>query len=88
MSSKLLSIKLQKDILRALSIFHPHPMTTRQYLSCFDDVDEFRMLANIEELIRQGLVHQEALRCCDGEQFLCLGRLKLESKGYDLASAE
>ncbi|AZI53388.1 hypothetical protein [Pantoea agglomerans] len=88
MSSKLLSIKLQKDILRALSIFHPHPMTTRQYLSCFDDVDEFRMLANIEELIRQGLVHQEALRCCDGEQFLCLGRLKLESKGYDLASSE
>ncbi|WP_191938354.1 hypothetical protein IFU37_014660 [Pantoea agglomerans] len=88
MSNKLLSVKLQKDILRALSIFHPHPMTTRQYLSCFDDVDELRMLANIEELIRQGLVHQEALRCCEGEQFLCLGRLKLESKGYDLASAE
>jgi hypothetical protein len=85
MSNKLLSVTLQKDILRALSIFHPDPMTTKQYLSCFDDVDEFRMLANIEELIQQGLVHQEAIRCCDGEQFLWLARLRLPDRVHEMA---
>lgn len=88
MGDKLLSVKLQKDILRALSIFHPRPMTAKQYLSCFDDVNEFVMLINISELIRRDLIHPEAIRYCDDEPFLCVGRLRLQAKGLEVATRE
>jgi hypothetical protein len=85
MADKILSVRLQEDILSALSVFYPESMTTKQYLSCFDDIDEFVMIMNISELIRRGLVHQKAIRYCDGEPFLCLGYLKLEPKRSEMA---
>ncbi|THD43914.1 hypothetical protein ERD95_19650 [Enterobacteriaceae bacterium ML5] len=79
MNSNLLSEDLQKYILNALSIFHPDSMTARQYFDWFGDCDEFTILANVEALIRKGLVDKQAIRTCDGERFLSLGHLKLES---------
>ncbi len=48
MTDFILSLKLQKDIIKALSLFQPYAMTARQYMSCFGDVDEFVIIANVE----------------------------------------
>jgi len=79
----LLSLKIQNDIVKVLSVFYPYAMTAEQYISFFGDVDEFILLANIEVLIRQGLIHPDAIWTCAGEQFLWLTRLSLLSKGND-----
>lgn len=86
MGDKILSLRIQKDILRALSVFHPKAMTAKQYLSCFGDIDGLVMMMNVNELIRRGLVHQEAIRYCEEEPFLCLGKLKLLPEGYGMAT--
>lgn len=83
MNNKLFSENLQKDIINALSIFHPELMTAKEYLSCFGDVNEYVMLANVEVLIQQGLIHHEAIRYSDGEPFLSLDCLKLQTKRYE-----
>ncbi|QXA48972.1 hypothetical protein I6L58_20135 [Enterobacter cancerogenus] len=75
--NKLLSLELQKDILDALLVFHPHRMTADQYFECFGDCDEFQMLANVDALIGQGLIDDTAIHVCDGEKFISLGQLKL-----------
>lgn len=75
--NNLLSVQLQRDILNALLIFQPHHMTASQYFDCFGDCDEFRMLANVDALISQGLVNENAIHVCDGEKFISLGQLKL-----------
>lgn len=73
----LLSVQLQRDILRVLMVFQPYYMTASQYFDCFGDCDEFRMLANVEALISQGLINESATHVCDGEKFISLGQLKL-----------
>lgn len=47
MSNFLLSMKLQNDLVKALSVFHPEVMTAQQYMNCFDGVAEFVILSNI-----------------------------------------
>lgn len=84
--NNLLSAKLQRDILDALSTFHPHHMTASQYFDCFGDCDEFRMLANVEALINQGLINENAIHICDGEKFISLGHLKLSEIALKQAS--
>lgn len=76
LSNNILSEKLQKDILNALSIFHPQPMPVGQYLDCFGDYDEFQMIANVEALISKGLIHENAIHRHDGQGFLSLSQLK------------
>jgi len=85
MTDCLLSSKLQQDIIKALNIFRPDAMTAQQFMSCFGDVDDFVMLASVEDLIRQGLIHPDAIRCCLGEQFLWLPRLRLLSNEHEAA---
>lgn len=74
---KNLSVKIQKDILNALKISHPEPMSVEQYLDCFEDEDDFRIIENIDVLIEQGLVAKNAVQNCDGEKFIIINNLRL-----------
>ncbi|NJD84707.1 hypothetical protein [Candidatus Erwinia dacicola] len=61
MENKLISHRLQGDILRALSVFHPYAPTGKQYFNCFSERDEFQMVINIMSLLAKGLVSRRAV---------------------------
>lgn len=85
MQDNILSPRLQHDILKALSVFHPYPPSGRQYYSCFSDVSEFQMTANITILIERQLVSDLALKK-EGEKIkLRLSHLLLTQEGFDYA---
>ena len=56
---RLLSPRLQKAILQALSVFYPYPPTGIQYFGCFEDVSELQMAINIKALIEKNLYAAE-----------------------------
>lgn len=79
---KLISPRLQQDILLALSIFFPFPPTNKQYLSCFADVSELQMTVNIEALIKKRLICNRAVSRNDGSFSVRLAYLHLTEKGF------
>lgn len=79
---KLLSPRLQNDILQALSVFFPYPPTGKQYFSCFADVSELQMAVNIEALIEKRLICRRAISRTDETPFIRLAYLHLTEKGF------
>lgn len=77
MQEKLLSNNLQEDIINALAIYSPMPMSAEQYFDCFGEHDELQMVINIEALIERQLICRKAIHIYDGEKFIHLRGLKL-----------
>ncbi|EQA1624995.1 hypothetical protein V5K00_RS23290 [Enterobacter asburiae] len=84
---KLLSPRLQQDILQALSVFFPCPPTGKQYFSCFGDISELQMAVNIEALIEKRLISRRAISRTDETPFIRLAYLQLTEKGFVYAVA-
>ncbi|MFK3912855.1 hypothetical protein ACI2JI_12295 [Enterobacter cancerogenus] len=84
---KLLSPRLQQDILQALSIFFPYPPTGKQYFSCFGDISELQMAVNIEALIEKRLICRRAISRTDDIPYVRLAYLHLTEKGFSYAVA-
>lgn len=77
MDKKLLTENIQREILTALAIAYPDPLTGRQYFSAFAEYSEPVMAENVNALIRRGLVKKMAIRSCDGVHFLRLAEMIL-----------
>lgn len=85
MENELDSHRLQGDILRALSVFHPYALTGRQYFNCFGEHDEFQMVISVMSLVAKGLVSRRAVVDVNGCATLSLCHLKLTKKGFSHA---
>jgi hypothetical protein len=85
MENELISHRLQGDILRALSVFHPYAPTGKQYFNCFGERDEFQMVINVMSLVAKGLVSRRAVIDVKGCATLSLCHLKLTQKGFSYA---
>lgn len=85
MENELISHRLQGDILRALSVFHPYAPTGKQYFNCFGERDEFQMVINVMSLVAKGLVSRRAVIDVKGRATLSLCHLKLTHKGFSYA---
>ncbi|EOZ4640582.1 hypothetical protein ACQRKX_003564 [Enterobacter cloacae] len=85
MQNDVLSARLQHDILKALSVFHPHPPSGRQYYSCFADVSEFQMTENISVLIKRRMISRLAIKKHGEDVNLRLAYLRLTQYGFDYA---
>jgi len=77
MEKRYLTEKIQREILTALAIAYPDPLTGRQYFTVFGAYSESEMAENVNALIRRGLVRKEAVRSCGGVNFLRLAELTL-----------
>ncbi|NEG58170.1 hypothetical protein [Pantoea agglomerans] len=77
MDRRLLTEKIQREILTALAIAYPDPLTGRQYFAAFGRYSESVMLENIEALIKRGLIRKTAIRSCGDVSFLLLAELIL-----------
>lgn len=77
MDKKLLAENIQREILTALAISYPDPLTGRQYFSAFGEYSEAVMVDNVNALIRRGLVKKMAIRSCGDFYFLRLAELRL-----------
>jgi|GEM_PF-2654304 len=77
MEKRYLTEKIQREILTALAIAYPNPLTGKQYFTVFGTYSESEMAENINALIRRGLVRKEAVRSCGGVHFIKLADLTL-----------
>ncbi|HBM3061561.1 TPA: hypothetical protein LVL72_004881 [Klebsiella oxytoca] len=79
---RLLSPRLQEDILQALLVFYPYPPTGKQYFGCFEDVSELQMAINIEALIEKKLICRRAISRNGETPLLRLAYLHLTKDGF------
>lgn len=86
MKGNLISYRLQADILKVLSVFHPHALTGEEYSDCFGDNDEYQILQNVISLISRGLISCRAVTVKNGETTLKLCHLRLTGKGINYAA--
>ncbi|WP_337009886.1 hypothetical protein [Pantoea sp. AS142] len=77
MDKTLLTARIQREILTALAIAYPDPLTGRQYFSAFGQYSESVMADNVNVLVRRGLVRKMAVRSCGGVNFLRPAQLTL-----------
>lgn len=78
MDKKLITETIQREILLALSISYPDPLTGKQYFAAFGQYAEPVISANIQDLIKRGLVRKTAIRSCGGVNFITLAELTLD----------
>ncbi|MCW0974186.1 hypothetical protein [Pantoea sp. JV6] len=86
MEKRFLTEKIQREILTALAIAYPDPLTGRQYFAAFGRYSESVMLENIEALVRRGLVRKTTIRSCGGVSFLLLAELTLSIGDFILSA--
>lgn len=77
MKKRPLTEQIQREILTALAIAYPNPLTGRQYFAAFGRYSEPVMVENIEALVKRGLIKKTAVHSCGGVKFLSLAELTL-----------
>lgn len=80
MVSRLLTEKIQREILQALTNAYPDPLSGREYFEAFGHYDESVMRENLEALIKRGLVTKRQVRSCGRVNFITLSELTLTAR--------
>ncbi|OAD97979.1 hypothetical protein [Pantoea sp. OXWO6B1] len=78
MYQKLITEKIQPEILMALAIAYPYPLTGKKYFAAFGKYSESVMCENINALVKRGLVKKTAVKACGGVSFVSLAELTLD----------
>lgn len=82
METRLLTERIQREILTALAIAYPDPLTGRQYFAAFGRYSESVMMIHIGALVKRGLIRKTAVRSCGGVSFLKLAELTLSFEEF------
>lgn len=77
-----LSDGLQRDILNVLAVFHPEPLTEKQYHNLFYEKSCYQMAINIYYMVMSDWVSESAIVHCENKMIVDVAQLTLTQSGY------
>ncbi|MNB74140.1 hypothetical protein D3C76_947450 [compost metagenome] len=82
MKKAILSDALQLSILDDLYAIHPLTPTWHGFVARFGHPEDLRLVANVRQLIRDGLITSNAVAEKDESEYIRVSRLQLTANGH------